>query len=66
MSWKSRALGRSSRLQTGDLQLLLTKGDLDAAEVSIVIRALNEAVTIGLLIDCSQEGWVEPGCAAKS
>ena len=44
-----------------DLQLMLPEADVDDPEVSIVIPALNEAITIGLFMDWCQEGLRRAG-----
>jgi glycosyltransferase involved in cell wall biosynthesis len=44
-----------------DLQLLIPEADVDDPEVSIVIPALNEAITIGLFVDWCQEGLRRAG-----
>jgi hypothetical protein len=57
----SREATRASAAPSGpvddrELQLLLPEGDTDDPEFSIVVPALNEALTIGDFIDWCQEG----------
>ena len=49
----------------GDVQLLIPHGDVDAPEVSIVIPALNEELTITEFVEWCKEGLRKAGVAGE-
>ena len=49
-----------------DLQLMLPEADVDDPEVSIVIPALNEAITIGRLRGLVPGGAASSRCARRN
>ena len=49
-----------------ELRLLLPEHDVLDPEVSIVIPALNEELTIGDFVDWCQEGFARAGVRARS
>jgi glycosyltransferase involved in cell wall biosynthesis len=54
-------IARSTSIQHGDLCLLVPENDVANPELSIVIPALNEELTIGQFVDWCQQGLDDAG-----
>ena len=52
--------------QDPELQLLIPANDVAEPEISIVIPALNEELTIGDFVDWCHEGFARAGVRARS
>ncbi len=61
----SRAGELGERLVDPELELLVPEGDVESPEVSIVIPALNEQLTIGDFIDWCKEGLAKAGAVGE-
>jgi glycosyltransferase involved in cell wall biosynthesis len=57
--------GQSADLADPDVRLLVPEGDVDGPEVSVVIPALNEELTIGDFVDWCREGFARAGVVGE-
>lgn len=52
-------------METSDISLLIPKNDTEAPELSIVIPALNEEITVGQFVDWCKQGIAAAGVSAE-